>query len=52
MVAGWGVFQNVDSGAFQNSAVLNDNNWNKFLIQIDHKLCSEYSAGLLPKGKY
>jgi len=40
------------SGIFQNSAVLNDNNWNKFLIQIDHKLCSENSARLLPKGKY
>jgi len=40
------------SGVFQKSAVLNDNNWNKFLRQLDHKLCSENSARLLPKGKY
>jgi len=36
------------SSVFQNSEVLNDNSWNKFLTQIDHKLCREYSARLLP----
>jgi len=52
MVAGSGVFQNAGSDVFQNSAVLNDNNWNKFLIQIDRKLCRENSARHLLKGKY
>jgi len=51
MVAGSDDFQNAGSGVFQNSAV-NDNNWNKFLIQIDHKLSSENSSRLPPKGKY
>ena len=45
------VFQNASSGVLQNSAVLNDNNWNKFLIQIDHKLSIENSYRLLPKGQ-
>jgi len=52
MFAGSCVFQNAGSGVFQNSAVPNDNNWNKFLAQVDQKLCSEYSARLLPKWKY
>ena len=45
--------RNAGSGVFQNSDVLNDNNWNTFRIQIEHhKLCSANPARLLPKRKY
>ena len=40
------------SGVFENSAVMNDKHWYKFLTQIDHKLCSGNSARLQLKGKY
>ena len=41
----WKRQRNAASGVFQNSTVLNDNNWNTFRIQIKHhKLCSENST--------
>jgi len=52
MIACFGVFQNAGFGVIQNSAVWNDNKWNKFPMQVDHKHCSENSARLLPRGKY
>jgi len=52
MFVGSGVFENAGSGVFQSSTVLNDNNWNKFHIRIDHKLSGENSSCLLPKTKY
>jgi len=42
--------RNAGSGVFQNSVVLNDNNWNTFRVQIDYqKLCSENSAHSIPR---